>query len=473
MLRRTGNKVWVDVHSLPPYSHIEADVVVVNTYFSSEGSNILRFSTAEGVPSSVEDVNITYRGSEDIELEWGQPGEPNGIVIGYQVGYMKDEGLEFGDLEISEIVTERRMWLGGLTPDTVYRVYVWGMTRVGRGEEFFIDIRTAEETPGLVIDDIVPTLTTVNVTWLVPDAGGLKEVANYYLEYRKLGKAGWDRVTVEQENLWQEIKGLEAGTSYQVRVWTAAGQTGTPSRRKLYSDTRTFRTISEAFLLLTQGKKIRRVDIASTSTNLVRFTKKKLKIRSPASLTFNVRKNTVFFSDKRTKSINMATIEGFQLHSAVRIYQDSNSSIFGIAYDWVHEALYWTDGRRKSIRVMTLTREDRKYITTVVDGMGKPRAIALDIQQRYLYWTDRMKPAMIGRCGMDGTNVSSIINSDITWPEGLTIDYAERRLYWTDAIRDRVSSCDMDGGDRRVVIRMPGPPDERLPLLERLEIINS
>ncbi|XP_046555927.1 low-density lipoprotein receptor 1-like [Haliotis rubra] len=158
----------------------------------------------------------------------------------------------------------------------------------------------------------------------------------------------------------------------------------------------------------------------------------------------------------------MATIEGFQLHSAVRIYQDSNSSIFGIAYDWVHEALYWTDGRRKSIRVMTLTREDRKYITTVVDGMGKPRAIALDIQQRYLYWTDRKKPAMIGRCGMDGTNVSSIINSDITWPEGLTIDYAERRLYWTDAIRDRVSSCDMDGGDRRVVIRMPGPPDERM-----------
>ncbi|XP_046565244.1 protein sidekick-2-like [Haliotis rubra] len=147
MLRRTGNKVWVDVHNLPPYSHIEADVVVVNTYFNSEGSNILHFSTAEGLPSSVEDVNITYRGSEDIELEWGQPGEPNGIIIGYQVGYRKVEGLEFGDLEISRFVAKRRMTLRGLTPDTAYRVYVWGMTRIGRGEEFFIDIRTAEETP--------------------------------------------------------------------------------------------------------------------------------------------------------------------------------------------------------------------------------------------------------------------------------------------------------------------------------------
>ncbi|XP_067676382.1 neuronal cell adhesion molecule-like [Haliotis asinina] len=364
MLRRTGNKVWVDVHNLPPYSHIEADVVVVNTYFSSEGSNILRFSTPEGVPSSVEYVNITYRGSENIELEWGEPSESNGIVIGYQVGYRKVQGLEFGDLEISEIVAERRMCLGGLTPNTAYRVYVWGMTQVGQGEEFFTDIRTAEET--------------------------------------------------------------------------------------------------SAFLLLTQGKNIKRVDIASTSTSLVRLTKKKFKIQSPASLTFNVRKNIVFFSDKRTKSINMATIEGPHLQSAVRIYQDSKSSISGIAYDWVHEALYWTDGRRKSIRAMTLTREDRKYITTVVDGMGKPRAIALDIQQRYLYWTDWKTPAMIGRSGMDGSSVSSIIDSAIKRPGGLTIDYAERRLYWTDAKRDRVSSCDMDGGDRRLVVRMPGPPDERM-----------
>ncbi|XP_048256632.1 low-density lipoprotein receptor-related protein 4-like isoform X3 [Haliotis rufescens] len=242
--------------------------------------------------------------------------------------------------------------------------------------------------------------------------------------------------------------------------------------------------VNAAFLLLAQGGSIKRVNITTTYHRTLSFNEEKHKLRHAVSLTFNVRNSTVFWADVNTRTVNMAHIEGFRLLSPTRIYQDDSSLVAGLAYDWVHNAIYWTDSRRKSIRVMTLKLQDKKYITTVTHTLGKPRAVELDISEKYIYWTDWEEPAMIGRCGMDGSNRSIIVSSMITWPNGLTIgqttssegrtpvgllnsmqwsfrkplleepNYSERRLYWTDAKHDAVSSCNMDGGDRRVVIRM-------------------
>lgn len=58
------------------------------------------------------------------------------------------QGLEVGELVVGKTVTKRRVFLGGLSPDTAYRVYVWGLTQEGQGEEYYIDTRTAEHTSG-------------------------------------------------------------------------------------------------------------------------------------------------------------------------------------------------------------------------------------------------------------------------------------------------------------------------------------
>lgn len=52
---------------------------------------------------------------------------------------------------------------------------------------------------------------------------------------------------------------------------------------------------------------------------------------------------------------------------------------------------------------------------------------------RYLYWTDWGVTAKIERMGMDGTNRSVIVNTDIVWPNGLAIDHDENLLFWADA----------------------------------------
>ncbi|XP_046363431.1 neuroglian-like isoform X4 [Haliotis rufescens] len=248
--RQADNKMRAEVRNLPSYSEIEADVVVVNNYFSSEGSNIVNFSTPEGVPSAVEYLDALYRGSTHFLLEWGEPKEPNGNVTGYRVGYKKIQGLEVGELVVGKTVTKRRVFLGGLSPDTAYRVYVWGLTQEGQGEEYYIDTRTAEHTSDLVrpvVDKVMAAATAVNVTWRIPDIDGRPVGARSFLQYRQLGKGDWDSVPDEEhEDFWQQIEGLKEATPYQVRVVTKTGQYGTESYREAASDQRTFTTTGVA-----------------------------------------------------------------------------------------------------------------------------------------------------------------------------------------------------------------------------------
>lgn len=80
---------------------------------------------------------------------------------------------------------------------------------------------------------------------------------------------------------------------------------------------------------------------------------------------------------------------------------------------------------------------------------------------RYMYWTDWGETAKIERMGMDGIEGSRsiLVSSNIFWPNGLTLDYDENRMFWTDARLRYIHSANLDGSDRRVIIRgsLPHP----------------
>lgn len=61
---------------------------------------------------------------------------------------------------------------------------------------------------------------------------------------------------------------------------------------------------------------------------------------------------------------------------------------------------------------------------------------------------------MIVAGSMDGTSAKPIIVKDIILASGLAIDSANDRLYWSDAfgIVHAISSCDLDGTNRRLLI---------------------
>lgn len=65
-----------------------------------------------------------------------------------------------------------------------------------------------------------------------------------------------------------------------------------------------------------------------------------------------------------------------------------------------------------------------------------------------MYWTDWGEVPKIERAGMDGTNRSMIIDTDIYWPNGLTLDYEQHKLYWADAKHSFIHRCSLDGTSR-------------------------
>ena len=53
---------------------------------------------------------------------------------------------------------------------------------------------------------------------------------------------------------------------------------------------------------------------------------------------------------------------------------------------------------------------------------------------------------------MDGTKMSSVLNTNLTWPNGIAVDDQTRQLYWADAFHDHLETADINGGNRRSII---------------------
>ena len=60
----------------------------------------------------------------------------------------------------------------------------------------------------------------------------------------------------------------------------------------------------------------------------------------------------------------------------------------------------------------------------------------LSIFFRRLYWSDwGKKNPKIESSNLDGSNRTTLVSTDIQWPNGVALDYKRRYLYWVDAGR--------------------------------------
>jgi low density lipoprotein receptor-related protein 5/6 len=85
-----------------------------------------------------------------------------------------------------------------------------------------------------------------------------------------------------------------------------------------------------------------------------------------------------------------------------------------------------------------------------------------------MFWTDWGEVPKIERASMAGDVETRgvIISSNIFWPNGLTLDYATDRLYWADGKIAYIHSSNLDGSDRREVVRSSLPHPFALTLFQ-------
>jgi sugar lactone lactonase YvrE len=129
----------------------------------------------------------------------------------------------------------------------------------------------------------------------------------------------------------------------------------------------------------------------------------------------------------------------------------------GVAVDWIHDNLYWTDSGVRRIEVSLLDGTMRR--TLVWENVEKPRAIAVHPGAAAVIWTDWGHQPRIERSDMDGSNRQILVTENLVWPNGLTIDYTVDHIYWADAKHHVIESVRLDGtGRRRVMERgLPHP----------------
>ncbi|XP_033115105.1 low-density lipoprotein receptor-related protein 2-like [Anneissia japonica] len=164
------------------------------------------------------------------------------------------------------------------------------------------------------------------------------------------------------------------------------------------------------------------------------------------AIDYNLRQNNLYWSDLSKSSIYRWSLD-FDKSSSKEIITNTSESCDGIAVDWIHNNLYYTDTGNDVIRVVDL--DSLLEVTLVAGNLSEPRAIVVHPGIGYFFWTD-WGTGVISKAGMDGSNRQTIVNG-LGWPNGLTIDYPASTLYWVDAKLDILQVSDFNGDNVQTI----------------------
>ncbi|XP_029474191.1 low-density lipoprotein receptor-related protein 8 isoform X2 [Rhinatrema bivittatum] len=200
------------------------------------------------------------------------------------------------------------------------------------------------------------------------------------------------------------------------------------------------------YLIFTNRHEVRKIDLVKRD-----YSRIIPMMKNVVALDVEVTTNKIYWCDLFYKTIYSAHIDKASDTAERAIVIDSQlHSPEGLAMDWVHRNIYWTDTGNKTISVATTDGCKRR--TLFDSDLGEPRAIALDPTRGFLFWSDWGDRAKIEKSGLNGIDRQVLVSDNIEWPNGITVDILNQRLYWVDSKLHWLSSIDFNGSNRKILI---------------------
>ncbi|XP_077598544.1 receptor-type tyrosine-protein phosphatase delta isoform X43 [Stigmatopora nigra] len=210
------------VGGLSPYSDYEFRVLAVNNIGRGPPSDAVEAKTAEQAPStSPRRVRGQMLSGTTAVINWEEPEEANGQIMGYRVYFTVDSTLHVNLWEKQIVRGVNFITIQGLVPNKTYYIKVLAFTSVGDGPlspDLQIITKTGVPSQPTDFKGEAKSETSILLSWVAPVQTGQENlITGYDLLYKKNDDKDERRISFEPTSTYL-MKDLKPFTTYTFRL---------------------------------------------------------------------------------------------------------------------------------------------------------------------------------------------------------------------------------------------------------------